>query len=167
MTTILGKKGKEAPPYWFFLRLLGKMRLEFREHDRGTPRYHVTIFRFGIVIKFSVTTAVEMNYPGWDVLEYNFKWNDAEKNDFNENLMWLLISKGYFAYLRDPEAGGASAYRILLMESGWATKILEKRLSYWNNEPRHRFKIEQHKQFLNYPLSRLITHYPDLFDSLY
>jgi hypothetical protein len=163
----LNKKQKtEKPTYWRLTNMLKRLRLKYRELEIGTPLFHIVVPTFGIAFRFNPLQPMG-EYQGWDVLDVDVK--HLEKNDipFGENLMFLLISKGYMAYLRNNETGDSQIWHHFLVREGWGLKIINKRLELYNNEPRHKFMIDRNTRLRDMSLSYILTHYPDFFDYLW
>jgi hypothetical protein len=157
------KGQKKRPEYWRIVQLLKKLRVKFRERDKGEPGFHITIDDFGIVFRFNKSHPLS-SYQGWDVFDVDMESYNQNPLEFGRNLMWVLIDKGYMAYLRDPENGNNMAFKHFLIQEGWAEKILDRRLKEYNNEPRNKFRIEQIKRLRKLPLHYVIMHYPSIFD---
>lgn len=159
-------KRKPKPSYWRVIQLLGKLRLRYKERNRGEPIFHITIDDFGIVLKFNPRLALT-GYDDWDVFDINMEEFQLNEGKFGEQLMWLLIAKGYMAYLRGKEEGNSVIFRRLLITEGWAQRIIDKRLELYANQPRHKFMIEHTKRLKDKPIHYLLMHYPNFFDYLW
>ena len=159
------KKQKARPPYWRLINLLKQLRLKYRERDRGESTFHITVEDFGICFRFNPAQPVS-EYKGWDIIDVDLKQYELNPLEFGRQLMWILISKGYMAYLRDKESGNSQLYRHFLIKEGWATRIMEKRLELYENQPRHRFQIERNKRLLQKSVHYIVMHHPDFFDYL-
>lgn len=165
----LTKKQKAgAPQHWRLTSLLKRLYLRFSERDRDTPLFHVIVPDFGIVFRFNVLQPVD-NFPGWDIVDVDLAKLEANDIEFGENLMWLLISKGYMAWLRDPETGRRQVFDNLIGRRGWGLKIIEKRLELYRNDgvPKHTFMIKHNLKLRDRSISYILTHYPDFFDYLW
>lgn len=163
----LSKKQKAGqPPYWRLVNMLKRLRLKYRERETGSPLFHIIVPDFGILFRFNPLQPVG-EYQNWDILDVDVA--HLERNDipFGENLMWLLISKGYMAYLRNKETGDTHIWNHFLIQEGWALKIIDKRLELYNNEPRHKFMIDRNKRLRDKSISFILTHHPDFFDYLW
>ena len=92
-----------------------------------------------------------MEQYDWHVQTYIRHWlNDLK---FGEDLMFLLISKGYLAYLRGPETGNETRlFHNIVGARGWGLKIIDKRLELYNNEPRHKFMIDVNRRMRTKPI---------------
>lgn len=158
-------KTKPKPHYWRVLNILKRLRVKYREYNRGTASFHITIPDFGIALRFSPTFPAT-KYQNWDVVDVNLKELEINEIKFGRHLMWCLISKGYFAYLRNGEKGDNQLFRHYLIDQGWAHRIIDKRLELYNNEPRHKFMITRNKRLRQLSVHYIITHHPDFFDYL-
>ncbi len=159
-------KRKPKPPYWRIVQLLRKMRLKYRERNRGEPSFHITVDEFGIVLRFNPLQHTGA-YEGWDIVEVNLEKYTLNPLEFGRDFMWLLVSKGYMAYLRGPETGNEMIFRRFLITEGWAVRIIDKRLELYKDEPRHRFMIAHNKRLRKLSISYILTYYPDFFDYLW
>ena len=160
-------KGKlNKPPYWRLVQLLQKLRLKYQEIDVGERTFHITVPQFGIVFRFN-QRLLYPEYVGWDIVDVDMGLFLKNEIAFGQELMWLLIAKGYFAYLRGPETGNSKLFKFFLIDEGWAQKLLKKRLEFYNNEPRHRFMIEQTIRLQKTPVHYILNHYPSYFDYLW
>lgn len=163
----LNKKQKRGtPPYWRLTMMLKRLCLKYSERDTGTPTFHIVVPDFGIVFRFNPLHPM-LDYAGWEVIDVDVKQLDLNDIGFGENLMFLLISKGYMAYLRNKESGNTRAWHNFLVREGWALKIIDKRLTLYNNEPRHKFMIERNKRLRDMSISYILNHHPDFFDYLW
>jgi hypothetical protein len=156
----------QRPPYWRLIQLLRQLRLKYREHDRNEPTFHITVPDFGLLFKFRASQSFS-EYAGWDQVEVDLDNYAAKEIEFGRDLMFLLIAKGYMAYLRDKERGSSQLFRHFLITEGWAQRILDKRLELYKNEPRHRFMIEETKRLQKMPVHYVVMHYPSYFDYLW
>lgn len=159
-------KNKGAGSFGKLMRLLKSLKLIYREHEKGSAVYHISVPAFGIVFRFNPAYPSETNYRGWDIIDISPEDLDQNINKFTEDLIWMLIDKGYFSYLRHDVSGGKTLYHRLLNYGGWGKRIIEQRLKYWNNQPKHKYLIELNKKHLSYSISYITTYYPDFFDHL-
>ncbi len=161
------KQQAPAPPYWRATSLLKRLLLRFQEKEVGTPLFHIVIPDFGIVFRFNFTQPME-EYKDWHIV--NVDLAELEVNDikFGEDMMWLLISKGYMAYLRDTERGQSRVFHKLIGRDGWGLKIIEKRLSLYAEDgaAKNRFMIQHNMRMRDMSISYILTYYPDFFDYL-
>lgn len=142
------------------------MRLRYKERSKGESGFHVTVDDFGIVFRFRPGQPMAA-YAGWDIIDVDLEEYERNPLAFGKNLMWLLIAKGYMAYLRGPDGANARIFRKLLIDEGWARRILDKRLELYKSEPRHKFMIELNKQMIKKPVHFVLTYYPNFFDYLW
>lgn len=156
-------KENPSPPHWRLVRILKRLRLDYREHNKGTVNFYVSVPQFGFIFRFNAIVSAE-HFPGWDVIDVDLDELAVNDQEFGETLMWSLISKGYMAYLRD--FGSSNLFRTLLIKHDWATKIIDKRLELWKEEPRHRFQIERNKMFRGASVNYVLMHHPTFFDYL-
>lgn len=157
------KRNKPKPQYWRVVQLLKKLRVKFRERNRGESSFHITVDDFGVVLKFNQRTMLS-GYDGWDVFDIDLDAYEINALDFGRKFMWVLIDKGYFAYLRDPENGNSQIFRHFLINEGWAEKVFDRRLEEYKEEPRNKYKIDQIKRLRKMPLHYVLLHYPSMFD---
>lgn len=156
----------KKPPYWRIIQLLRKMRLQYRERDKGENSFHITVDEFGVVLKFNPRQLMA-SYVGWDEVYVDLEKYTLNPIEFGRDFMWLLISKGYMAYLRGPETGNTMIWRHFLIREGWGLRIIDKRLELYNDEPKHKFMIEHNKRLRKNSISYILTYYPDFFDYLW
>ena len=159
------EKKLKRPPYWRVVQLLRQLRLKHKEREKGGSNFHITVDDFGMVFRFNARQPMT-NYEGWDIIDVDLKNYAAKEIQFGQEVMWYLIAKGYMAYLRG-EKGNSQMFRTLLIEKGWAQRIIDKRLELYNNEPKHKFMIEQTKRLQKMPTHYVVMHYPSFFDYLW
>jgi hypothetical protein len=157
------KNAKTKPPHWRIVQLLRKLRVKFKERNKGESSFHITVDDFGIVFKFNKRHQLS-GFTGWDIFDVDMAVYEENPLEFGRNLMWVLIDKGYMAYLRDPENGNSKIFRHFLINEGWAEKILDRRLKEYNGEPRNKYKIDQITRLRKMPLHYVMMHYPSIFD---
>ncbi len=163
----LNKKQKAgAPPYWRLTTMLKRLCLKYRERDVGTPFFHILVPDFGIMFRFNPVQNVS-EFAGWEILDVDIKQLELNDIGFGDSLMFLLISKGYMAYLRSAENGTSQVWHKFLVREGWALKIINKRLELYNNEPKHMFMIKHNTRLRDQSISYIIMHHPDFFDYLW
>ena len=159
-------KTKSKPPYWRIVQLLKTLRLPYKERNAGEESFHIIVEQFGIVLRFNKRQQMG-SFDGWDVVDVDLQEYELNPIEFGRNLMWLLIAKGYFSFLRGPETGNSKLFRHFLISEGWAQRIFDKRLQLYNNEPRHKYMIEQTKRLQKMPVHYTVMHYPSYFDFLW
>lgn len=163
----LNKKQQQGqPPYWRLTRILNRLALPFKVREAGSMQLHVIVPDFGIVFRFSAATSMSA-YKGWDIIDVDLNELEVSDMKFGENLMWLLISKGYIAYIREGDSGRAVLYKNLLINQNWGLKIIDKRLELYNNEPKNKFMIERNKRLRDFSIHYILMHHPDFFDYLW
>lgn len=157
------KNNRPKPPYWRIIQLLRKLRVKYKERNKGEASFHITIDDFGIVFKFNKRAQLP-DFEGWDEFDIDMESYEQNPLEFGRNLMWVLIDKGYMSYLRDPENGNTKIFRYFLIDEGWAEKILDRRLEEYKGEARNQFKIDQINRLRKMPLHYVLMHYPSIFD---
>ena len=165
-TKLTKKQQRPRKPYWRLTRMLTRLRIKSyeREHDRTS--FHITVPLFGLIFKFDKGVTFPQ-YEGWDVIDVDL--NELEINDskFGEDLMWLLISKGYMCYLRNGDVNTSQVFNYFIAKQGWGIKIIRKRLELYNDEPRHAFNIKRNTELMDMSISHILHHNPDFFDYLW
>jgi len=156
----------KKPPYWRIVQLLRKLRLKYREHNRGEASFYITVDTFGLLFKFSPRYQVA-GHSDWDIIDVNLKEYELNPIKFGQDLMWLLISKGYMAYLRGQDGAHSKIFRYFLIDEGWAIKIIDKRLELYNGEAKHKFMITLNQQMRGKPVHFVLSYYPTFFDYLW
>jgi hypothetical protein len=146
--------------------MLKGLRLKYVERGRGENNFHIVVEAFGIVFTFSHLQPPS-GYNGWSVIDVDIDKMNLNTIEFGNNLMWLLISKGYIHYLRNKESGDTRLYKYFLVTEGWATRIIDKRLELYAGKPEHRYMIEHNQRLRQLPIHYVLMHYPDFFDYLY
>lgn len=160
------KQLKPKPQYWRLLNMLKRLRLKYREQDVGTGNFHITVPDFGIAFKFNSTQAMA-GYSDWDIVDVDLAQLEINDIQFGQDLMWLLVSKGYMAYLRDVERGNTKLHTHFIVVEGWGLRIIEKRLELYANKPCHKFMIEHNKNMRDRSIGWILHYYPDFFDYLW
>jgi hypothetical protein len=160
------KQRKPRKPYWRLTRMLTRLRLKSQERDHNTASFNIIVPDFGLVFKFNKAVTLPQ-YQGWDVIDVDLEELEINDIKFGEDLMWLLISKGYMSYLRNGGAATSQAFDFFISKQGWGLKIIEKRLELYNDEPRHAYNIKMNTQLRDMSISRILHHYPDFFDYLW
>lgn len=164
--TLSKNRNKPKPQYWRIVQLVRKLRLKYKERNKGEQGFHITVDGFGIVFRFNPRQPMTA-YTGWDVVDVNLEEYELNPLVFGRDLMWLLISKGYMAYLRGPQGTASMIFRRFLIDEGWAQRIMEKRLELYKGEPRHNYMIQLNKEMLKKPVHYVLTYYPTFFDYLW
>ena len=152
--------------YYRIFNLLKSLRIRYKELNVEDKNYHLVVEDFGIVVRFNLAQPMS-SYGGWDLLDFSPEAYEDNSMEFVENFMWLLIAKGYLAYLRNGESGDSRMFKQILIDNGWADKIMRKRLELYGNEPRHNFMIEFNKRMMELPINYVVMHYPSFFDYLW
>lgn len=157
---------KAKPPYWRIVQLIRKLRLKYQEHNKGESSFYITVPTFGLLFKFSRRQHLTA-YADWDIVDVNLAEYEINPIDFGRNLMWLLISKGYMAYLRGQDGAHSKIFRHFLINEGWGRRIIDKRLELYNGEAKHAFMIKLNKQMKDKPVHFVLSYYPTFFDYLW
>jgi len=159
------KSTKPKPEYWRIIQLLKKLKLKYKERNKGEQGFHITIDDFGIALRFNRRAQLS-SLDGWDIFDVDMVVYDNNPIEFGRNLMWVLIDKGYMQYLRDPESPNSNGkiYKHFLINEGWAEKILDRRLEEYKGEPRNNYRIREVQKLRKLPLHYVIMHYPGIFD---
>lgn len=167
MTKKMSKKA--ALEVWRLTSVLKRLKLQFSEYERGTERYYVMAPQFGLLFRSNPSYPPQNHFQDWDVIDVDFVKLSKDPNSFYEDLVWLLISKGYFAYLREPDVRGEEVYKAILFNGGWAKKIIDRRIKYWEADGamKNRFNLELNKKVRDLPNSYVISNYPAFFDWLF
>lgn len=163
---LMTTSNSSVDPYWAILSIFKRLKLECYEYDRGTNKYHITVPAFGMLFRTNPSSPASLHFKDWDIIDINLKEVLDNQGLFTDELIWDLVAKGYFSYLRQARIGAYRTYRSLLFDFGWAQKIIQRRLEAWGDEPRHRYKIEQNKFVLTQPNTIIEQNYSDFFDSL-
>lgn len=156
-------KRKPKPPYWRIVQLLRKMRLKYRERNKGEKTFHIIVEDFGVVLRFNRRQPMPA-YDGWDIVDVSLDKYEINPLEFGRNFMFLMVSKGYMAYLRGENV---TVFRHFLISEGWGLRIIDKRLELYNNQPKHKFMIEHNKRLRKLSISYILTYFPDFFDYLW
>lgn len=106
-------------------------------------------------------------YTGWDIIDVDMEKYEKNPLVFGRDLMWLMIAKGYMAYLRGEHGESSQIMRHWLINEGWARRIIDKRLELYKNEPRHKFMIKMNQEMAKKPVHYVMTYYPTFFDYLW
>jgi hypothetical protein len=151
--------------HWQVKTFLGSLRLPFRESNRDSSDCTIDIELFGIRFRFDGKT--DIDDIGWDVFNLDPKKLETVPYYFGEDLMWNLISKGYFCYLREHDTGtNQRIFTTLVVNECWGTKILEKRIELSEKDKKLTFIRLKSHELLRRPLSRVVSENPGLFDYL-
>ena len=162
------KKNKVRPPaYGQVISMLRNLRVKYVEHDKDSPLFHITIPLFGVLLRFVKGFPNEASYRGWDIIDLNIDDLNMNYTKATEELLWNLIGKGYFAYLRTEVVGGEGLYTRYLRDYGWGEKIINKRLEYWGQQQKYKYLVAVNNKVKALNISQAMTHYPGFFDWLY
>lgn len=160
------KQQRPRKAYWRLTRMLSRLRIKSYEHDHDKPSFHITVPTFGMVFKFQKNLMLP-EYEGWDVLAVDLEELEVNDSKFGEDLMWLLISKGYMCYLRNGDVNTSQVFNYFIAKQGWGLKIINKRLELYNDEPKHAFNISRNIELRDMSISHILHHNPDFFDYLW
>lgn len=160
------KKKKSKQQFWQVKVFLQSLRLRFVEKDKDTPRYCIEVPLFGMRFKFNGTESPED--AGWKVFLIDTEKIERVPHYFRDDVMWYLVEKGYMAYIRESEHGGnGRVFRSFVIDSGWGTKIIKKRIEMCGNKPENAFMRARMEEFLHVPLPKIVSYYPGFFDYLF
>jgi hypothetical protein len=158
-------KKKIKNQFWQVKTFLGNLRLPFKERNKESSDYKIDVPLFGVRFRFDGKT--DIDDIGWDL--FNIDMIKAEKVHyyFGEDLMWNLISRGYFQYLRENDAGGNERiFKKLIIDSGWGTKVLEKRIELCGSDKKYAYIKMKSAELLQRPLPYIVSENPGVFDYL-
>ena len=159
------KRKKRKAQYWQVKRFMETLRLKYREKDKGMSTYCVFVPLFGMKFRFNGVT--EIDDQGWQVFHIDVNKMEVVPEYFREDVLWYLIEKGYMSYIRDIEAGNnGRIFRSFIIDQGWGTKIIEKRIELCGKSPENTFLRMRMEEFLHFPLQKVLSHYPGFFDYL-
>jgi hypothetical protein len=160
------KKQKKLK-YWQIQNVLDELRLSYIEKSRGSSTtYQIIIPVFGIKLRIG-----DLEFGGedhsWDVLYLKERKFKALPNYFLEDLMWLLIPKGYFAYIRElGRTDSKRFFRNVLVKLDWGAKIINKRIELCGDDPRYTFMKTRMEGLKDVSTLKIIDTYPCFFDYL-
>jgi hypothetical protein len=168
----LEKRQKKAQ-YWQVKVFLDGLRLKYKEMNKDVAGgnkvntlYYIEVPLFGIKFRFS--NWVDYTDSGWKIFYLDIPHLDKDPYYFRDEVMWYLVGKGYMAYIREHEAGvNGNIFKSILIDAGWAAKIINKRLELCGNIPENNFMKTRMEVFKTVPLPKLISYYPDFFDYLF
>jgi hypothetical protein len=155
-------KNNKKNQHWQVKSYLDNLRLPFKERFTDSPNYMIDVDLFGVRFRFDGKTDID-DY-GWDIIQINQKRMDKEPYYFGEDLVWNIIDKGYFSYLR--EVLNSPIFRKLIIDSGWGTKILEKRIELAGKQKKYSYIRQRSEDLLRQPMSRVLSLNSGLFDHL-
>lgn len=160
----LTKKRKKAR-FWQVKMFLNGLRLQFKETEPGTNNYSIYVPLFGFKFKFNdITDATDI---GWKIFVLDEEKLEKSPEYFREEVMWYLVEKGYMAYIREAETGNNQRiFRMLLIDSGWGIKIIEKRIELCGKSPENMFMKIRMSEFLKAPMNKILSYCPGFFDYL-
>lgn len=151
--------------YWQVKTFLGGLRLPFREKNKDSSDYKIDVELFGVRFRFDGKT--DIDDIGWDVFNLDTKKLEKVPYYFGEDLMWNLISKSYFQYIRESDMGSNQhIFSKLIINDGWGTKILQKRIELSDKDKKLTFLKKRSTELLGRPLPRVVSENPGVFDYL-
>ena len=157
------KKSKQQ--YWQVKTFLNNLRIKFKEKFKGQRNYCIEAPLFGMRFRFS-----EFEEPediGWKVFLIDETRLDKEPSYFYDSAMWHLVEKGYFLYIYESELGGnGNIAKHILIDGGWSTKIIEKRIELCGNKPEHTFMRTRMETYLSVPTIKILSMFPGFYGYL-
>ena len=154
-------KLEKKKAYWPIKVFLNSLRLKYKEVDRNQRTYHIIVPLFGIKFRFSKHQ--ELEDKGWDVILIDMDKLDKKPTYFEEDVLWMLVEKGYLAYVR--EVIGKNTFKNIVVSRGWGMKIMEKRLEMCTN-PKETFMRTRNEEYIKLPIARILASEPGFFDYL-
>lgn len=152
------KKKKAKSHHWQVKTLLNNLRLKYKEKFKGKSNYCIEVPLFGIRFRFN-----EFEQPedkDWKVFlidEYKLQENS---DYFYDDVMWYLIEKGYFYYIQESNLGiNGAVGKHILIDAGWARKIIEKRIELCGDKPENRFMKARMEELLSFPVHKILSSY--------
>lgn len=147
---------------WPIKRFLEGLRIPYKELDNNTLDYNITVPLFGLRFRFG--GAERISDDGWHVVFIDRNKLKKIPEYFREDVMWYLVDRGYFSYIRDVNVG---IYNTLLIDQRWAAKIMDKRIEYYRGKPQYTFRLIKTEELRKMPLPRVLSLFPGFFDFLY
>lgn len=150
------------------MEMLNSLNNQLKRFDKNIK----AIKRNGIVVALELEEygIIISSLPELNTDAYHFIYVDTDKlddqiyvNDIISKVFWKLVEAGYLFRMRREQP---SLFKKLLVEHGWAKKIIDYRLSKWNNIPKFKFLININKQFMQ-NLAININRDPSFFDTLW
>jgi len=133
----------------------------FRKLRRGTETVAIDIHNYGILV---TSDSSLMNNKMHCVQVESHKLDNRQYcNTIIAQVFWFLIEAGYLHELRNDRPG---FFRMLIMENGWAKKIIDKRLERWGDLPKYQNLVRINKEYLD-NLSFNFQRKPWFFDFLW
>lgn len=108
-----------------------------------------------------ITDEVQNVYEGWKLVHLTVQ--EGLTQEKNDDVIWELMRAGYMTWVR---RNFPRQFKQLITEHNFGTKIIQKRLKIWNNEPRFKFLIEDNEAALNQSASYILSIDPGFFDSM-
>lgn len=166
MTPPTKKRMVYGDPLTPLFSILRNLRLKY-----GRPKDNVgnvlIIKDFYVKIVVDAKTE-EVSDSVFKVIHYKTSWEVDKQRSFGEELMFILIDRGYMAYINEhPDGGRGRIYKSLLIEHGWARKIVNKRLEDWKGRRDREFVYNRtHAVFNEFSIHELVDRFPGFFDFL-
>jgi len=159
----LAKKQRKAE-YWQVKMFLESLHIKYQELNKDRDNYCIAVPLFGL--KFRFNGVEELEDHGWKVFLVSKKKMETHPNYFREDVMWYLVEKGYFIYIREAMTGGNVFAQKLLVDSGWGKKIIDKRIELCGTKAEHTFMKERMKEYSQVAVIRILSLHPGFFDYL-
>lgn len=159
------KKKEAKAQFWQVKRFLEALRLKYREKNKGTDFYSIEVPLFGMRFRFNGITEPEDR--GWKVFLIDKEKMEVVPDYFRDDVMWYLVEKGYFSYIRTSgDGGGGSIFRKFIIDMGWGDKIIKKRLELCGKSPEHTFMRTRMEEFRSIAMPKILSYFPGFFDYL-
>lgn len=159
------KRKRVKNQYWQVKTFLNNLKLKFKERNRNQKNFCIEVPLFGMRFRFA-----EFEEPediGWKVFLIDEIKLEEDPKFFYDDCMWYLTEKGYFLYIYESELGGNGRIaKSILIDSGWAQKIIEKRIELCGDKPEHTFMKVRMKEYLKVPVPKILSMYPGFFGHL-
>ena len=160
------KKKKNKQQYWQVKTFLNNFKLRFKEKFKGHKHFCIEVPLFGMRFRFAEFE--EPEDAGWKVFLLDETKLEENCKYFYDDVMWYLTEKGYFYFIHESEMGGSGRIaKNILIDSGWGTKIIEKRIEMCGNKPENTFMKARMEEYLKVPLIKILSMYPGFFGHLF
>jgi hypothetical protein len=124
---------------------LRALRVEYRkEYLIKDISVQFVVEKFGVIVcginrmdYKLVDTAVGDQYEGWRIV-YITTYDDM--NEKRDEVLWAMMKSGYLMWLRHHLT--TTQYRKLMFDSNIAHKVINKRLTMWEDDPKYRYLKE-------------------------
>jgi hypothetical protein len=140
-----------------------KINWKISSHTKNVS-VQFTIKNFGVIIygyhqsfASEIKQSIDSKHKGW---RHIYISNEDDMVSVKENLIWNLMKSGYMRFIR--ESYQSQFNNIIVEQLG--DKIIRERLRLWNDDPMYKFFIDENKDALTIPKSRILSHDPAFFD---